>query len=80
MGDLTIQEMDAVSGGFSFWGITGIESGLKLIAQVNQIGAAGLKAFAAGYAVGTGINHLYEWAMGATIGGDLYDLCHAIFN
>lgn len=73
---LNLQEVEVVSGGFSVFGITEIETGLKLLAQVNAVASAGLKVFAGAYAFGTGISYGYEWLMGDSIGGDLYDFFH----
>lgn len=72
--------MHAVSGGFSFFGITEIESGLKLMSQASAVVKAAAKTFALGYAAGSVIYYSYEHFTGDSLGGDMYDLCQAWFN
>jgi hypothetical protein len=75
MRTLSQAEIDQVGGGLDSINIggislTGIEAGLALR---NVMGATGV-AFAAGYAVGTGINTVYTSLSGQSIGTDLYEM------
>lgn len=69
MRELTIDELDRVSGGDSLFGITNISQGLKL---TGVIGAVSMAA-SAGYAAGEWLNGKYEESTGSSIGSDLYD-------
>ena len=73
MRTLSVAEIDQVSGGVDSIkvariSITGIDAGLALR---NSMGALGT-SFAAGYAVGTGINMGYTAISGQSLGTDIY--------
>lgn len=75
MRTLTEQEIDQVGGGVDSVvvagiTITGITEGLALQAA----GGAVLASFGAGYALGTGIDYVYEEISGDSLGTDLYTL------
>jgi hypothetical protein len=75
MRTLTEQEIDQVGGGVdeivvAGVTITGVTEGLAL----QSAGGAVLASFGAGYAVGTGINYVYEEISGDSLGTDLYQL------
>jgi len=76
MRTLSITETEQASGGFSVFGITGIETGLNLMSQVRSVTGNAAWVFGIGYAVGTGFYMGYEWIMGDSLGGDIYDLVH----
>jgi len=74
MRELNMNETEAVSGGFSFFGITSIPSGLTFLGQVGAVAYFAQEAYGVGYSIGTAIYNGYEYMMGDNLGGDIYDL------
>jgi hypothetical protein len=76
MRTLSTIEAEQTTGGFSVFGITEIETGLKLMTQVRAVAGHAAWAFTTGAAVGTAIYYGYGFATGSTLGGDIYELFH----
>jgi hypothetical protein len=73
MRELNLNETEAVSGGFSFFGITNIPSGIVFLGQVAAVAYFAEASYNAGHAIGTAIYNGYEYMMGDNLGGDIYD-------
>jgi len=78
MRTLSTIETEQAAGGFSVFGMTEIESGLKLMGQVRSVAGNAAWMFGIGYATGTALYYGYEWVTGDSLGGDLYDMYEMI--
>jgi hypothetical protein len=73
---LTGIETKQTAGGFSVLGVTEIGLGLGVMGQIGAIAGLAYTAYDLGYSIGSGIYDGYEYFMGDSLGGDIYDLLH----